>query len=431
MNMKTKILLIALASFLLYSTAFAQDGVKFQYTDVEEAIKETASDQHIFVDLYATWCGPCLMMDKQIFPLKHVGDYINSNFVTCRIDADSKAGQSFMKQHNIDKLPTLVVIDGDGKAIKISSGAMDDYGLIRFCKEAKGEVIDMEKLYKMHRGDKNNTDLMQSILLEAPYFMQTVTSENQMKKWGLRINDLFNLYVKTKGVENMTNMTDFGLLTRFHNYYEKDDKIIEKIIRHFPEFTKSLNEKAVGQFVTGTHINYIISLAQTCNEEYKKELSRITSDMMHVYSVNQNDTEGFKMSLQEFCEAACALSKKDMTSYAGHMDKYFATIPDIAYNDYASAIEAVYNGLNEKLDDSAAKIILRWGQAALDLNPNQVEAKAPLYMVIGDAHKQLGDRTKAREMYDQAFQYMMKSQQQRFIQGLQPQISKRIEDLAQ
>lgn len=104
------------------------------------------------------------------------------------------------------------------------------------------------------------------------------------------------------------------------------------------------------------------------------------------------------------------------------------SVPDIAYNDYASAIEGMYNGMDEKIDNHAAETILEWGKKAAEKKP-QIEAEAPLTMVMGDAHKQLGDKVKAKEMYDKAFQIMMKSQQQQFIQTLQPQISKRIQAL--
>lgn len=428
-TMKTKTLIgILLATLLYFSPAVAQDGVKFQYTDADECIEATPSDQLIFVDLFASWCGPCQMMDKQVFPLKHVGEYVNANFVTCRLDADDDKGKAFMAKHHIDKLPTLVVIKGDGTLVQTTSGMMDDYGFLRFLRKSKGDLIDMETLYRNHRKDKKNTEHMKAILLEAPYFIQTVTSETQMKKWGLRISDIFKLYADTKGVENMTNMTDFRILSLFHNFYEKDDAIINAIIRNFQDFAKGVDEGTVAQFITGAHMNYIIGLAQKCDKDYEREIGRITSDMMHVYSVTQNDVEGFQMTLGEFCQAACALSNKDMISYVQHMNNYFMSVPDIAYNDYASAIEGIYNGMDEKIDNHAAETILEWGKKAAEKKP-QIEAEAPLTMVMGDAHKQLGDKVKAKEMYDKAFQIMMKSQQQQFIQTLQPQISKRIQAL--
>ena len=430
--MKTKT--VALLFALLFSTlAFAQEGdeggVKFQYNDVSEALKAAAPDRLIFVDLFATWCGPCRLMDKQVFPLKEVGDYVNANFVTVRLDADSEKGQAFMKEHGIDRLPTLTVLDAKGKVVKSQFGMMDDYAFVRFLREAKGDTPDMDDLYKAHRKDKENTDKMKAVLLEAPYFMQTVTSETQMKKWGLRITDLFNLYVKTKGIEHMANPGDFKLLSFYHNYYDPEDGIIDQMARYFQDYAKGVDEKAVAGFLTGAHMNYIIALAQECKEDYKRELGRLTSDLLHVYSAVQDDPEGFKMSLEEYCGAACALSSKDYPAYIDHMNTYFQIIPDVQYNDYASAIEGIYNGMNEKIDEPAARAILDWGAKAAEMKP-LVQAFAPLKMVMGDAHKTLGDSDKAKEVYNEAFKMMMESGNQQLIQMLQPQIKRRLDDLA-
>lgn len=49
------------------------DGGQAQYPTATEAVNAATPDQLIFVDLFATWCGPCKMMDKQVFPLKEVG----------------------------------------------------------------------------------------------------------------------------------------------------------------------------------------------------------------------------------------------------------------------------------------------------------------------------------------------------------------------
>lgn len=427
--MKRKSLLLALISLIFSLNTFAQEGVQFKYNNVEEAIKASSTDQHIFVDLFATWCGPCQMMDKQIFPIKAVGDYINANFVTCRIDADSEEGKAFMTKHKIDKLPTLAVLDGDGKLVKTHSGLLDDFALIRFCKEIKGDLVDMDALYKAHKKNKDDLTAMQNILLEAPYFIRTVTSETQMKKWGLRINDIFKMYVEKKGVENMANLTDFKIISVFHNFYEKDDNIIEKITRNYQDFAKAIDGTAVSQFVTGVHMNYIIGLAQTCDQSYERELNRLTGDLLHVYSAVQDDPEGFKSTLSEFCLATCALSKKDIPTYIQHMDNYFLLVPDVTYNDYAQAIEGVYNTMNEKIDNNAADAIIKWGTKAIEMNPSQVEASAPLYMVMGDAHKQKAEIGKAKEMYDKAFELMMKSQVPQFIESLQPQISRRLQEL--
>lgn len=80
--------------------------------------------------------------------------------------------------------------------------------------------------------------------------------------------------------------------------------------------------------------------------------------MMHVYAAIQADPEGYKQSVQEFANAACAISKKETETYVKHMDNYLKYLPKIEYNDYAKAIEALYNSLGEKLDKVSAEALI-------------------------------------------------------------------------
>lgn len=422
-----KLLFAIILPCLCLSSLWGQ-GVDFKFNDLKAAQEAAGADRMIFVDLFATWCGPCKMMDKQVFALESVGQYINNNFVTCRLDADSDAGKALMAEYQIQGLPTIMVLDAQGKELAKHTGLIDDYALVRLCRGLKGDLPDMEGLYKAHRKDKKNLDTMQAFLMEAPYFVPTLKSETQAKKWILRVEDMFKLYVDTKGIENMANPTDFRLLTMFKPQYTKDDPIIEKMIRYFNDFSKGINDKAVAQYISSLHLGYVMNLANDCKKDYQREIDRITGDMMHVYAALQSDPEGYKHSISAFAGAACAISQKNAAEYVKNMDDYLKYLPKVQYNDYASAIEALYNGLNENLDKTSAEACLRWGAKALELGPD-TEAKSSMLMVFGDAHKALGDLAKAKELYTQAFELMMKSQKPQFIQGLQPVLKKRLEDL--
>lgn len=416
-----------LVSLMALAKGIAQ-GVEFKHNDLKVAIETAQPSQLIFVDLFAAWCAPCKMMDKQIFPLERVGAYINTNFVTCRLDADSEAGKALMKDYKVEGLPTLLILDAEGKEVHRHTGMLDDYTLVRFCRTAKNDLISLDDLYKAHRKDKTNTDKMQALLLEAPYVVPTLKSENQAKKWIVRIEDTFKLYVDTKGIENMANSTDFRLLTMFKPQYTKDDPIIEKMIRYFKDFAKDINDQAVAQYITSLHLGYVMSLANDCKKEYEREIDRITGDMMHVYAAIQADPEGYKQSVWEFANAACAISKKETETYVKHMDNYLKYLPKLQYNDYAKAIEALYNGLGEKLDKVSAEAVINWGSKALEMDPDN-ESQSSMHMVFGDSYKVLGDMTKAKAMYNKAFELMMKSQKPQFIQNMQPVLTKRLESL--
>lgn len=424
-----KLLLTLIFPLMIFGKGFAQ-GVDFKHDNVKVAVEAAQTDNNlVFVDLFATWCGPCKIMDKQIFPLEAVGTYINTNFVTCRINADSEEGKAFMQEHKIEGLPSLVILNAEGKEVAKHTGLLDDYALVRFCRAAKNDLPDMEALYKAHRKDKKNPEKMLPLLLEAPYFVPTLKSETQAKKWILRTEDTFKLYLDTKGIENMANPTDFRILSLYKPVYTKDDPVIDKMVRYFKDFAKGVNDQAVAQYITSLHLGYVMTLANDCKvSDYEREVDRITGDMMHVYATLHADTEGYKQSILEFARSACAVSHKDAAEYIKHMEAYLQYLPKVQYNDYAKAIEALYNDIGGDLSKTSASAAINWGTKALELKPDN-EAQSSMYMVFGDSYKVLGDLVKAKEMYNKAFELMMKSQKPQFIQGMQPVLKKRLEDL--
>ena len=71
----------------------------------------------VFVDYYATWCGPCKIMDAKVFSRDDVKEQL-ANFVMLRIDVDrSKIARS----QNVAAMPSYVVYDsGERELIRIT-----------------------------------------------------------------------------------------------------------------------------------------------------------------------------------------------------------------------------------------------------------------------------------------------------------------------
>src|SRR5882757_3769272 len=65
-------------------------GVHFEQGLSWDQVKAKAKSEskYIFVDCYATWCGPCKMMDEKVYTLKDVGDYFNKHFISVKVQLD-------------------------------------------------------------------------------------------------------------------------------------------------------------------------------------------------------------------------------------------------------------------------------------------------------------------------------------------------------
>jgi thioredoxin-related protein len=84
-----------------------------------EAMQKKASDQMLmlFVDVYATWCGPCKMMDQQVYTDPAVADYMNTHFVNVRLDGESEYGMQYVTEQQLEGYPTMYVFSDEGERI--------------------------------------------------------------------------------------------------------------------------------------------------------------------------------------------------------------------------------------------------------------------------------------------------------------------------
>lgn len=116
-----------------------QVGIKFRDISLEEAKKAAKKEKKlIFIDAYASWCGPCKMLDKNTFPDKSVGTYFNDKFVCLKIDCEKHPdGKGVMGTYNITAYPTLLWVDADGKLVKKELGYKTPEQLLRVVQDIK------------------------------------------------------------------------------------------------------------------------------------------------------------------------------------------------------------------------------------------------------------------------------------------------------
>ncbi len=118
-------------------------GVKFFEGSWEEA-KTEAEDKGkpIFVDAYTTWCGPCKMMNKRVFPRKSVGNFYNDKFINFKFDMESKTGRKFKRDYQVKGYPTFLYFDKEGNVIHRKMGFIGPKRLIKHGKKALNKKND-------------------------------------------------------------------------------------------------------------------------------------------------------------------------------------------------------------------------------------------------------------------------------------------------
>lgn len=114
------------------------EGIHFYKGTWTDALKKAQKENKlIFLDAYASWCGPCKMMAKNTFTEKEVGDFFNSNFINVKMDMEKdENGPRLSRKYRLTAYPTLFFVDGNEEIIYQSLGYQKPKQLIGIGKEA-------------------------------------------------------------------------------------------------------------------------------------------------------------------------------------------------------------------------------------------------------------------------------------------------------
>lgn len=155
---KILFLLLAMAA----NGAFAQ-GINFLHDEPFDNVLAMAKAQNkpIFIDGYIQVCAPCKQLDKEVFPLKSVGDYFNSNYINVKYDIEQKEGKKVKALYGdvITGYPSLVLIDQNGKMIHKIGGFHPADSLINKMQRAlKGQSLNVMRA-RLNAGEQSLTFL--------------------------------------------------------------------------------------------------------------------------------------------------------------------------------------------------------------------------------------------------------------------------------
>jgi len=119
------------------TTVKTETGIKFIENDWQLALTTAKNENKlVFLDIYATWCGPCKMLKQYTFTDKAIGEFFNKNFISVSVDGEKGVGPQLAQDYAIQGYPTLVVADSTGKPVLITAGYIPTDVLMQFANEA-------------------------------------------------------------------------------------------------------------------------------------------------------------------------------------------------------------------------------------------------------------------------------------------------------
>jgi thioredoxin-related protein len=84
---------IYLLALLMSFNGIAQE---IKWMTLEEAVAlQKKAPRKIMMDVYANWCGPCKMLDKNTFQNKDVANYVNKNYYAVKFNGEGNEVVNF------------------------------------------------------------------------------------------------------------------------------------------------------------------------------------------------------------------------------------------------------------------------------------------------------------------------------------------------
>ncbi|GAA0552408.1 thioredoxin family protein [Chitinophaga japonensis] len=171
------ILVILGLGFPCIST-YAQ-GTQFEELSSWQQVKEKArrENKYIFVDVYATWCGPCKQMDRQVYPNEAVGKVLNDKFIAIKVQQDQTDkddayvkswyadAKAISETYKVEALPSYLFFSPEGELVHRGLGFQDVPAFIAMVKTALTDPIARfhEQLEAYKQGHKDYTAMPELI----------------------------------------------------------------------------------------------------------------------------------------------------------------------------------------------------------------------------------------------------------------------------
>ncbi|MBW6480272.1 MAG: thioredoxin family protein [Bacteroidales bacterium] len=141
--MKTTILFISIAILVFVFMKVWANGnlsnkeseIQFHQGNWNEALELAKKENKlVFLNISASWCGPCKMLKARTFTNADVGQFYNNNFINVAVDGEIGEGITLAQKYAIKGYPSLLFVDGNGNLVAKTAGF-----------HTPGKIIDLGK----------------------------------------------------------------------------------------------------------------------------------------------------------------------------------------------------------------------------------------------------------------------------------------------
>ena len=365
-------------------------GIEFIH-DWDEALRLAKKhNKPIFVDAYASWCGPCKRLAKRIFPLPEVGKFFNQHFINVKLDMEKPEGRPFRQKYPVRVFPTLYFIDPNGEVLHMVRGApRTAEALINQARIAVERFNPAEDLMKKFEQGEDDPD----------FLLQLVQALRESDQPTGKV-----VYAYLRAVPNISTERDYRFI--YEATGDCDSKAFELYSQHAKHIKALVGEEAFKQ-----------RTLEACAKTVRKAIEYQNTDLLHQAINAAKDLLGKEAEPHTYhWQLDYYARTKNPSGFLKVADSYFRKYTkDNLHRQYLLA-KRVHSAFPN--DKNALKSALKYLKSPLKKSgrPEYLHLAATIY-------KELGNAQKAKALAQQALQLASEygekiAPYQQFLQGL-------------
>lgn len=370
---------ISLILLVLFSVISFGQGMKFEENKSFKDLLAIAKKENrlLFVDAYTTWCGPCKMMAKNVFPEETVGNFYNANFINSKIDMEKGEGIDLAKQYNVRAYPTYLFINGDGELIHRVTSYFPPEEFIAVGKDAVDPAKQMGALKKKFEAGNKDPEFLKSIIKIFAFSDADLATKAAAKLYEVKKNEPLS-------------QEDFSYL--FSLTKDSNSPLFPEFISRKAELLKMMPEENYNKTLTNLKNNSLF------NNSYDKA-TKTFDKKKYVAEAKKSMTEEQAKVMLLKSKIKVAGMNKDKEQYQKLSMEYYkdGTSADFNSNELNSI---AWNFFENATDKATLDKAILWAKQSVKLKEGYANSDtvANLYFKIGDKANAKIWATKAIEL---------------------------------
>ena len=356
----------------------AAAGIQFFEGGFEEALaRAEAEDKHVFVDVYATWCGPCKVMDAVVFPRDDVGEHYNAHFINVKLDAEDESvnGPAISERYGVAAYPTYLYLNSDGSLAGSAVGALPASLFVQVAEQLTGNLdsrfAELEARYGQGERDHGFVqDFLWAAQVDLALFGGGMMERYQRKEV---LDAAADEYFTSREFSALINPRDAMLVAHYKEKKPRGDPLVEYVIDNYDAFLSVIPEIALARFVLEINFYATLGAAEQGDEGYLAFLGDLDGSLKRAADY----IEGMEPDSNLLRGPLASQARGNFLTAAGLWSELLAYVEELLARpgvDRAGALRNAARYLGRSPEQEHKTLALEYAREAYELAPGDWSA---------------------------------------------------------